>query len=205
MLKHCLLWLFLTASTFASQAEEAQTAAPTNAKTAYIIDNLYTFMRSGASKNYRLLGSIDAGTQLTLLSGEENGFLKVKDDKDREGWVEAKYITQTAGLHKQYQTLSDEMSSIQNELRQAQVELPQLQEQNVQLTNQNKQLFTQITQLKTTLEQERTLKQATSSKEKRQLLTYGGAIAFLGLFLGIILTIVLSRRKRYQGWHNTTT
>ena len=144
--------------------------------------------------------SIDAGTQLTLLSSEENGFLKVKDDKDREGWVEAKYITQTAGLHKQYQTLSDEMSSIQNELRQAQVELPQLQEQNVQLTNQNKQLFTQITQLKTTLEQERTLKQATSSKEKRQLLTYGGAIAFLGLFLGIILTIVLSRRKRYQGW-----
>jgi len=183
-----------------SHAEEAQPANSTNANIAYIIDNLYTFMRSGAGKNYRLLGSVDAGTQLTLLSSEENGFIKVKDDKDREGWVEAKFISQTAGLHQQYKTLSSEMSTMQEKLRQAQIELPQLQEQTQTLTDQNQQLSAQITKLKTTLEQERVQKQAASSKEKRQLLTYGGAIAFLGLFLGIILTIVLSRRKRYEGW-----
>jgi SH3 domain protein len=89
---------------------------------------------------------------------------------------------------------------MQEKLRQAQIDLPQLQDQNQTLTNQNKQLSEQITKLKITLEQERVQKQAASSKEKRQLLTYGGAIAFLGLFLGIILTIVLSRRKRYEGW-----
>ena len=200
MLKHCLLWLLLTAAPFMSQAEEAQSTSPTNAKTAYIIDNLYTFMRSGASKDYRLLGSIDAGTQLTLLSDEQNGFIKVKDDKDREGWVEAKFISESAGLKQQYQALNNEMSTIQNRLRQAQVESPELHEQNSQLTEQNAQLLAQISQLQGELSQEQQLKQATSAKEKRQLLTYGGAIAFLGLFLGIILTIVLSRRKRYEGW-----
>ncbi|GAA68622.1 TIGR04211 family SH3 domain-containing protein [Pseudoalteromonas sp. NZS127_1] len=200
MLKHCLLGLLLTATTFMSYAEEAKPANSTNANTAYIIDNLYTFMRSGASKNYRLLGSVDAGTKLTLLSAEENGFIKIKDDKDREGWIETKFVTKTAGLHQQYKTLSSEMSTMQENLRQAQIELPQLQEQNQTLTDQNLQLSAQITKLKTTLEQERTQKEAASSKEKRQLLTYGGAIAFLGLFLGIILTIVLSRRKRYEGW-----
>jgi SH3 domain protein len=200
MLKYCLLGLLLTATTFMSQAEEAQAENATDANTAYIIDNLYTFMRSGASKDYRLLGSIDAGTQLTLLSSEENGFIKIKDDKDREGWIEAKFVTQTPGLHKQYKTLSSEISTMQEKLRQAQIDLPQLQDQNQTLTNQNKQLSEQITKLKITLEQERVQKQAASSKEKRQLLTYGGAIAFLGLFLGIILTIVLSRRKRYEGW-----
>ena len=200
MLKHCLLWLLLTAAPFMSQAEEAQSTPPTNAKTAYIIDNLYTFMRSGASKDYRLLGSIDAGTQLTLLSDEQNGFIKVKDDKDREGWVEAKFISESAGLKQQYQALNSEISAMQNRLRQAQVELPELQEQNAQLTEQNAQLLAQISQLQDSLAQEQQLKQATSAKEKRQLLTYGGAIAFLGLFLGIILTIVLSRRKRYEGW-----
>ena len=92
------------------------------------------------------------------------------------------------------------MSTMQENLRQAQIELTQLQEQTQTLTDQNQQLSAQITKLKTTLEQERVQKQAASSKEKRQLLTYGGAIAFLGLFLGIILTIVLSRRKRYEGW-----
>ncbi|MFT7567095.1 MAG: SH3 domain protein, partial [Pseudoalteromonas distincta] len=170
MLKHCLLGLLLTATTFMSYAQEAQPANSTNANTAYIIDNLYTFMRSGASKNYRLLGSVDAGTKLTLLSNEENGFIKIKDDKDREGWIETKFITKTAGLHQQYKTLSSEMSTMQEKLRQAQIELPQLQEQNQTLTDQNLQLSAQITKLKTTLEQERTQKEAASSKEKRQLL-----------------------------------
>lgn len=200
MLKHCLLGLLLTATSFISQAQEAQTTNSSDANSAYIIDNLYTFMRSGAGKNYRLLGSVDAGTKLTVLSTEENGFIKIKDDKDREGWVESKFISQTPGLHQQYQTLNNEMSTVQNKLRQAQVEMPQLQEQNQSLTNQNKLLNQQITELQTTLEQERAQKQAATAKEKRQLLTYGGAIAFIGLFLGIILTVVLSRRKRYEGW-----
>jgi SH3 domain protein len=68
MLKHCLLGLLLTATSFISQAQEAQTANSSDANSAYIIDNLYTFMRSGAGKNYRLLGSVDAGTKLTVLS-----------------------------------------------------------------------------------------------------------------------------------------
>lgn len=178
--------------------EEESSAA--NAKTAYIIDNLYTFMRSGASKDYRLLGSIDAGTQLTILSETENGFIKVRDDKNREGWVETKFISGSAGLHQQYNALKNEMDAMQNKLRQAQIELPELQNHTRELTAQNAQLTEQIIQLETSLAQRQQQKQVSSAKEKRQLLTYGAAIAFLGLFLGIILTVVLSRRKRYEGW-----
>jgi len=198
MLKHYLLALLLSAVAFVSHAEEANAASDDN--TAYIVDNLYTFMHSGSSKNYRIIGSVDAGTKLTQLSAEENGFVKVIDDKEREGWVEAKFVSKAAGIHQQYRTLSEEMASMQEQLRQAQIELPQLQEQNQTLTDQNTVLSEQITKLKSTLNAERTQKQQAGAKEKRQLLTYGGAIAFIGLFLGIILTIVLSRRKRYDGW-----
>ncbi|MCQ8878917.1 TIGR04211 family SH3 domain-containing protein [Pseudoalteromonas shioyasakiensis] len=198
MLKHSLFALLLSAVAFASHAEEANSASDDN--TAYIVDNLYTFMHSGSSKNYRIIGSVDAGTKLTQLSAQENGFIKVIDDKEREGWVEAKFVSKTAGIHQQYRTLSEEMSSMQQQLRQAQIDLPQLQEQNQMLTDQNSVLSEEIAQLKNTLTSERTQKQQAGAKEKRQLLTYGGAIAFIGLFLGIILTIVLSRRKRYDGW-----
>lgn len=198
MLKHSLLALLLSAVAFISHAEEANSA--NDANTAYIVDNLYTFMHSGASKNYRIIGSVDAGTKLTQLSAEENGFVKVLDDKEREGWVEAKFVSKTPGIHQQYRTLSEEMSSMQEQLRQAQIELPELQQQNQNLTDQNLLLSDQIIKLKNTLTTERTQKQQAGAKEKRQLLTYGGAIAFIGLFLGIILTIVLSRRKRYDGW-----
>ncbi|MFK3866729.1 TIGR04211 family SH3 domain-containing protein [Pseudoalteromonas rhizosphaerae] len=198
MFKHSLLALLFAAAAFMSHAEESNSASDAN--TAYIVDNLYTFMHSGASKNYRIVGSVDAGTKLTQLSAEENGFVKVIDDKEREGWVEAKFVSKTPGIHQQYRTLSAEMASMQEQLRQAQIELPQLQEQSQTLTDQNSALSEQIAKLKSTLEVERTEKQQAGAKEKRQLLTYGGAIAFIGLFLGIILTIVLSRRKRYDGW-----
>ena len=157
-------------------------------------------MHSGPSKNYRILGSVDAGTQVTLLSAEDNGYFKIRDDKDREGWVEAKFVTENAGIQQQFQALSNDMTLMQEQLRQAEIELPQLQEQNKTLTEQNQALSEQIQALKNTIESERNAKQTASAKEKRQLLTYGGAIAFIGLLLGIILTIMLSRRKRYDGW-----
>ena len=113
---------------------------------------------------------------------------------------EAKFITENAGIHQQFQALNNDMTLVQEQLRQAEIELPQLQEQNRSLNEQNQALTAQIDKLKNTIESERNAKQAASAKEKRQLLTYGGAIAFIGLLLGIILTIMLSRRKRYDGW-----
>ena len=197
MLKQCIFGLLLAATSFISYAEEAPSS---NENTAYIVDNLYTFMHSGPSKNYRILGSVDAGTQITLLSEEDNGYFKIRDDKDREGWVETKFISENAGIHQQFQALNNDMTLMQEQLRQAEIELPQLQEQNRTLTEQNQALSEQIEKLKSTIESERNVKQLASAKEKRQLLTYGGAIAFIGLLLGIILTIMLSRRKRYDGW-----
>ncbi|MCP4585919.1 MULTISPECIES: TIGR04211 family SH3 domain-containing protein [unclassified Pseudoalteromonas] len=198
MLKQCIFGLLLAATSFISYAEEAPSSDSQN--TAYIVDNLYTFMHSGPSKNYRILGSVDAGTQVMLLSDEDNGYFKIRDDKDREGWVEAKFVTENAGIQQQFQALNNDMTLMQEQLRQAEIELPQLQEQNRALTDQNLALSKQIETLKSTIESERNAKQTASAKEKRQLLTYGGAIAFIGLLLGIILTVVLSRRKRYDGW-----
>ena len=198
MLKQCIFGLLLAATSFISYAEEAPSSDSQN--TAYKVDNLYTFMHSGPSKNYRILGSVDAGTQVVLLSGEDNGYFKIRDDKDREGWVESKFVTENAGIQQQFQALNNDMTVMQEQLRQAEIELPQLQEQNKSLTEQNLALSKQIETLKNTIESERNAKQTASAKEKRQLLTYGGAIAFIGLLLGIILTVVLSRRKRYDGW-----
>ncbi|MFX3745770.1 hypothetical protein ACJBQ8_09965, partial [Streptococcus suis] len=95
-----------------------------------------------------------------------NDFIKVVDDKGREGWVEAKFVSKAAGIHQQYRTLSAEMTSMQEQLRQAQIELPQLQEQNQTLTDQNTALSEQITKLKNTLAAERTQKQQAGAKEK---------------------------------------
>lgn len=42
-------------------------AAPTFAQDRYIADKLFTYMHSGPSNQYRILGSIDAGEKVKLI------------------------------------------------------------------------------------------------------------------------------------------
>lgn len=193
MIKYALLALIAVMGTFTSQVTQAQ-------DTAYVVDDLYTFMHSGAGKNYRIIGSVNAGTEVKLTGAASNEFVEVIDDKDRTGWVESKFIQSQPSLKIQHQQLGEELAQTQQALRKAQSELPEIQKQNQQLQLQVEQLqgdLQLITDERDTLAAQQA---SVKSKEKRQLLTYGGAIAFIGLFLGIILTVILSRRKKYDGW-----
>ena len=195
MVKHaCVALAFMLSALFTTAAHAEQ-------GTAYISDELYIFMHSGAGKNYRILGSVDAGTPVTLVSGEENnGFLEIIDDKQRQGWVETKFINQDKSLKIQYQELGEQLAQTQQALRNAQAQRPELQTLNRDLQEQAQQLQAQLDQAIAERDALNAKQQGLKAKEKRQLLTYGGAIAFIGLFLGIILTVILSRRKRYDGW-----
>ncbi len=195
MLKHLFVALVFVTSAFFTKAVSAEQS------TAYISDELYIFMHSGAGKNYRILGSINAGTEITLVTGTEtNGFYEIVDDKERQGWVEAQYINQDQSLRVKFEQLGEELANTQQTLRDAQSQIPELQNLNSSLRDQNQQLQEQLATAISERDAIQNKQQSLRSKEKRQLLTYGGAIAFIGLFLGIILTIFLSRRKRYDGW-----
>ena len=195
MLKHLFVALVLVSSAFFTKAVSAEQS------TAYISDELYIFMHSGAGKNYRILGSVNAGTEVTLVTGTPtNGFYEIVDDKERQGWVESQFINQDKSLKVKFEQLGAELASTQQTLRSAQSQIPELQNLNRDLQEQNQQLQAQLDAAIKERDAIETKQQSLRTKEKRQLLTYGGAIAFIGLFLGIILTIFLSRRKRYDGW-----
>lgn len=172
----------------------------TDIQKVYITDSLYIYMHSGAGKNFRILGSVNAGTELDFLEQDDDtGFTKVKDPKGRTGWVDKRYISKTPGLAFQNQELIQNMAIVQNNLRKTQIELPKLQQQTAILVTKNTDLKLQIKTLNEKLEQQSNLTQAANEKEKQQLLLYGGGIAFTGLFIGILLTLMLSRRRR-SGW-----
>jgi len=80
--------LFITA--FSLQAAESSQG--------YISDDLTIFMHAGAGTNYRILGTITAGTQIQITGKSSNDYSEIIDDKDRTAWVETKYITSQAGL-----------------------------------------------------------------------------------------------------------
>ncbi|MFY8274068.1 TIGR04211 family SH3 domain-containing protein [Pseudoalteromonas sp. SSDWG2] len=195
MLKHLSIALIVFSSAFFAKQAYAESS------TAYISDELYIFMHSGAGKNYRILGSVNAGTQVQLVTGTEtNGFYEIVDDKERQGWVESQFINQGQSLKVKFEQLGEQLASTQQTLRDAQAQIPELQSLNTDLQTQNQQLQDQLAEAIAARDAVQTKQQSMQAKEKRQLLTYGGAIALISLLLGVILTIFLSRRKRYDGW-----
>jgi len=201
MLKPFIFFIALLSFAPLVAAEDSASSdkQPTSQKV-YITDSLYIYMHAGAGKNFRILGSVNAGTELDFLEqDDDSGFTKVKDTKGRTGWVDKRYISKTPGLAFKNQELTQIMTIAQNDLREAQIQLPKLQQQSAALLTENTDLKLQIKTLNNKIEQQVNLTQATSEKEKQQLLLYGGGIAFTGLFIGILLTLMLSRRKR-SGW-----
>ncbi|WP_339143709.1 TIGR04211 family SH3 domain-containing protein [Pseudoalteromonas galatheae] len=189
-------------TSFVSFAEEPDENSAANATTpnGYISDNLFIYMHTGPSKNYRILGSVDAGTPITILSGANDEFVQIKDDKAREGWVESKFVTTEPGLKQQLETVNQTLVETQEALNDAQQQLPMLQQNNTNLLVENASLQDTISGLEKQLQDERLAQQQKVQKEQHLLLTYGGIIGISGIIIGVILTLFLSRRKRYDGW-----
>lgn len=183
-------------------ATEATTATTSEQpETAYITDNLFVYLHSGPNKNYRILGSIQAGTELQVLAdNKETGYTQVKDSRGRTGWIDKRNVSKRPGLAQQNMELKRKVSELQSELTTRQREMPVLRDTANDYEVKNRELIAEIDQLKAQLANTRNEKRQSSEKQQKQLLMYGGGIAFIGIFMGIIITLVLSRRRRYDGW-----
>lgn len=185
----------------ATEVLEVQTTESASSSIAYITDNLFVYMHSGPGKNYRILGSVQAGTELQLLDeNKETGYSQVKDSRGRTGWIDKRNISKRPGLAQQNLKLKNQLADLQAELNSSQRDMPVLRQTANDLEVKNRELNAEIEKLNAQISSSRNQKQQASEKQQKQLLIYGGGIAFIGILLGIIITIVLSRRKRYDGW-----
>jgi len=201
MFKQFLLTAGLLITTMSISAETTEQPTPNNdtIQTGYIIDDLYTYMHAGAGKNFRIIGSINAGSPLELIT-EQDGYTQVKDDKGRTGWVDQRFVTKKSGLTIENQLLKDKVAELENNLQLQSEQLPDLQQQNSMLNDEIAQLIKKLSIAKQQSTQQTAIVANNTEKEKQELLMYGAAIGFTGLLFGIIITLVLSRRKRYDGW-----
>ena len=62
------------------------------AETAYITEKLEIPVRSGESREYRVIRYLQAGAQVEILETYESGYTKIKDERGREGFVLGRYL-----------------------------------------------------------------------------------------------------------------
>ena len=66
------------------------------AETAYITEKLEIPVRSGESRDYRIIRYLQAGAQVEILETYESGYKKIKDERGREGFVLGRYLVDRA-------------------------------------------------------------------------------------------------------------
>lgn len=177
----------------------------------YIAENLSTYMRKGAGNQFKISGSIQAGEPVTVLDKKDN-FVLIRDSRNREGWVLASEISQTASprelipqLQQEVQTLTAKLKNMDSDWQRRTAEM---QRRSQDAEKQSSNLFEENAQLKRELEivknKNRNL-EIMQDAEKRtiaiQYFIYGGSVLVVGLLIGLIIPIILpKRRSRNGGW-----
>ncbi len=186
-----LFAIAFTALSFAASAQQE----PSTLTDGYISDELFIYMHSGAGNNYRIVGSINAGTQVKLTGEQRNGYTEIIDDKERAAWVEDKFVSEKPGLrfvvaelNGQLAENSDIESTLKSQLDEQQVRLTDAESKNVELTNQITALESQLSTTQAKL----------SSQDldiKKEWFFNGAIVMGIGLILGLLLPRLASRRK----------
>ena len=187
----------LCCTSFFSFAQEADTASTTG----YISEDLIVYMHTGAGKNYRIQGTVNAGEKVQLTGESSNDYSQITTDKNRTGWVESKYVSNKPGMRFAIADLNEQLASIQAErntmsrqLTEANNEIEALKTERSDLQNSISALNMDLTQTKSQLKNQDT-------DIKKQWFFNGAIVLGIGLLFGLILPRLFSKRKaNMENW-----
>ncbi|KJY82166.1 arylsulfatase [Vibrio galatheae] len=179
----------------------------------YIADNLFTYMHSGPSNQFRIIGSVDAGDKVKLVStNRDTGYTEIEDSKGRKGWVESRFVTNRESMALRLPKLEKELAEVKEKLANARSNADQekaglidsLETRNSQINELEQGYSDMSKQLSASQEEVRNLRAKLDTQKDDLLLKYfmyGGGVAGIGLLLGLILPHIIPRRKRSpSGW-----
>ncbi|MFT5235707.1 MAG: SH3 domain protein [Shewanella sp.] len=170
-------------------------------QTRYISDDVFLFLHGGPGTQFRILGSIEAGQEISSLGETQDGYTKVIDHKGREGWVETKMISAQTSFRNLLPEVQAELTKTKAELKQ----VVDSSDTSVQDLQRVKSLLATAEKSLAQASQERdraTNKLANIQKNERfQMWQEGGIIAVIGLLIGVILVYLpRPRRKQKNRW-----
>lgn len=186
------------------------TSLPSFAQNQYITENLSTYLRKGPGDQFKLAGTITAGEQVTVLDRKER-YTLIRDSKNREGWILTSEVTSTPSaklltpqLQQQVQELSAKLSNIDKDWQQRTIEMQrraqQADRQSSELLEQNALLKRELEIIKNKNRDLEALQNAETREIMIQYFIYGGSVLGLGLLLGLLIPVLLPRRRQSNGW-----
>jgi len=168
---------------------------PANLASGYISDDLFVYMHSGAGNNYRILGSVNSGVEVKITGKHENDYTEIIDDKNRNVWIESKYVSLKPGLRFVIAELNERLANtatgsdnLSNELDVAKNNIDKLTKERIALNNEISQLNKTLTTTQAKLKDQDT-------NIKKEWFYNGAIVLVVGLLLGLLIPRLTARRK----------
>ncbi|MBU2869685.1 TIGR04211 family SH3 domain-containing protein [Colwellia sp. E2M01] len=170
-------------------------AAENKYKPGYISDDLFIYMHTGPGTNYRILGTITAGSEIKITGASDNNYSEIIDEQNRTAWVESKYVTTQAGLRFVVADLNKQIADSTNFTSKLDGEVNELNSKLNLLTNEKANLTTELTELTKTLERTQAKIKDQDTNIKKQWFFNGALVLGIGLILGLVLPKLFARRR----------
>lgn len=201
MRRQIVLLFLCIASSFINLQALAQEPNDSEGEIRYISDDLFTYLHAGPGRNFRILGSVVAGTRVTLLQEDtENNFVEIIDDKQRTGWVDAEFINVSSSVRELVPGLQQQVVETEQTILQQRESNDLLNQQIADLTSLNTNLKKKLSDAEK--ENTKITKTLADYDQTAQMewFTRGGIVAVISLLLGIILTYLPKKRRRNDNW-----
>ncbi|HET8789814.1 MAG TPA: TIGR04211 family SH3 domain-containing protein [Modicisalibacter sp.] len=175
----------------------------------WVSDDLTTFVRSGPTDEYRIVGTLNAGEPVTVL--ETSGdYTQVRAESGDVVWIRSDKLQTEPSLDERFPELKSKVATLGSELSDineswegrvaAMTETLGVRQARIaELEQRNAQLDSQFTQAQQAI---RELRARLSTQEQDLLMRYfmyGGGVAGAGLIIGLLVPH-LPRRKRRDRW-----
>ena len=171
-------------------------------KKSYISDNLSIFMHAGPGTNYKIIGSINAGSIINVTGKSTDDYAEIVDEKKRTAWVKAKYINKKPGLQFKIKALNEQLTAASEYTQQLDGQINELKSVITNLETQNSILIKEAENLNKALANTNSQLKVQNADIKKQWFFNGAIVLGLGLLLGLILPKFFTRRRgKMDSWH----
>ena len=161
----------------------------------YVSSNLFTYMRSGPGTQYRLLGSVNAGTRIQVLQVDSD-YTEIIDNRQRTGWIESKFVTGEPSFKMQVDQLQTVLEENKTLIEAMKLDTLAAQERAKSAKEQANELNRKVTEH---LEEIARLNESIEKRERSnnmQWFTRGSILAVIAIIIGYIMGLTGRRRSQ---------
>lgn len=177
----------------------------------WVSDSLTTYVRSGPTDGYRIVGTLTSGQKVELLS-TQGDYSQVRGENGNSVWIPTRDLQEVPGQTERLPQLEQKVTELSTQLAGIDESWKSRVQGMQETLDSRKKLIDELQAARSALDAELTQArselrdaQAQLGDENKEVLMrymiYGGSIAGAGLLAGLILpTFLRVRRKRNDQW-----